>query len=78
MWTYLIVWVVALVAAYALAPRPKLPEAQPGQLGERGIPIASADAPIPVVFGTRVVSQPNVVWYGDVTVDPIQRKGGKK
>jgi|GEM_PF-885802 len=56
-------------------------DATPGQIGEKDIPMASHDAPIPVLFGTRVLSQPNVVWWGDVVVIPIRRSsssGGKK
>lgn len=79
MWTYIVVWVIAIVASYYVAQqKARGAEPQPGQIGDQGIPIASMDAPIPVVFGTRVLSQPNVIWWGDVTVEPIRRKGGKK
>jgi hypothetical protein len=78
MWNYVVMWVVSAIISWALAPRPRIPDAQPGQIGDRDIPIASQDAPITVLFGTRVLSQPNVVWWGDVTVDPIRRDGGKK
>lgn len=36
---------------------------------------------IPVLFGTRVINQPNVVWYGDVKTTEIRQSsgsGGKK
>ena len=64
----------------APAPRPKAPEnAQPGQLGDKDVPIASQDAPIPVLVGTPLLSGPNVVWYGDVQVRAIRKSsGGKK
>jgi len=79
MFEYLITWVVTTVLSALLAPRPKVQDAQPGQIGEKDIPMASQDAPIPVLFGTRVLSQPNVVWWGDVRVVPIRRSsGGKK
>jgi len=79
MWNFLLTWVVTTVLSALLAPRPKVQDAQPGQIGEKSIPIASQDAPIPVLFGTRVLSQPNVVWYGDVQVQPIRKSsGGKK
>jgi hypothetical protein len=79
MWNFLLTWIVTTVLSALLAPRPKVQDAQPGQIGERDIPMASQDAPIPVLFGTRVLSQPNVVWWGDVRVVPISRKsGGKK
>jgi len=79
MFEYLIAWVVTTVLSALLAPRPKVQDAQPGQIGEKDIPMASQDAPIPVLFGTRVLSQPNIVWWGDVVVIPIRRSsGGKK
>jgi hypothetical protein len=79
MWNFLLVWVVTTVLSALLAPRPKVQDAQPGQIGEKDIPMASQNAPIPVLFGTRVLSQPNVVWYGDVQVQPIRKSsGGKK
>lgn len=79
MWNYLIAWVVTTVLSALLAPRPKVQDAEPGQIGDKDIPIASQDAPIPVLFGTRVLSQPNVVWWGDVRVIPIRKSsGGKK
>jgi hypothetical protein len=78
MWQQLIAWIVTAVISALLAPRPKVQDAQPGQIGEKDIPMASQDAPIPVVFGTRVLSQPNVVWWGDVSVTPIRRSGGGK
>lgn len=79
MWDYIIIWVIAIVASYYVAQRKaRGVDQQPGQFGDQNIPIASMDAPIPVVFGTRVLSQPNVIWWGDVTVEPIRRKGGKK
>lgn len=79
MWNFLITWVVTTVLSALLAPRPKVQDARPGQIGDKDIPMASQDAPIPVLFGTRVLSQPNVVWWGDVRVIPIRRSsGGKK
>ncbi len=78
MWQQLLLWVATTVLSALLAPRQKPQNTQPGQIGDRDIPMASRDAPIPVLFGTRVLSQPNVVWWGDVTVTPIQRSGGGK
>jgi hypothetical protein len=80
MWQQILVWGVTTVLSALLAPRPKAPEnAQPGQIGNQDVPIASQDAPIPVLFGTRLLSGPNVVWYGDVQVRAIRKSsGGKK
>ena len=79
MWQMIIAWVVTAVVSALLAPRPNSQNAQPGQIGDKDVPIASQDAPIPVLFGTRVLSGPNVVWYGDVQVRAIRKSsGGKK
>ena len=79
MWQYIVAWVVTTVISALLAPRPGTQDAQPGQIGDKNLPIASQDAPIPVLFGTRRLSGPNVVWYGDVQVRPIRKSsGGKK
>ena len=79
MWQYIIAWVVTTVISALLAPRPSTQDAQPGQIGDKNLPIASQDAPIPVLFGTRRLSGPNVIWYGDVQVRPIRKSsGGKK
>lgn len=37
-------------------------------------PVVTASAPIPVLFGTRRLAGPNVIWYGDTNV--IQRSDG--
>lgn len=78
MWQQILIWVVTTVLSAMLAPRPKAQDAQPGQIGDKDIPLASADTPIPVLFGTRVISQPNVVWWGDVMVRAIVKSGGGK
>ena len=52
--------------------------ATPGHLD---VPVAESGKAIPVLFGTRVVNQPNVVWYGDVKTTEIRQSsgsGGKK
>jgi len=75
MWQYLVVWVVTTVLSALLTPRPKTTTPEPGQVEA---PLASADAPIPVLFGTRVIKQPNCVWYGDIRTTPIRQSGGRK
>ena len=79
-WQQLIVWVVTAVISSLLTPKPKAPQdAKPGEIGGKQIPIVSEDAPIPVVFGRRRISRANVVWWGDVGIEPIKKEtGGKK
>lgn len=33
---------------------------------------------IPVIFGTAHIKTPIVLWYGDLRVEPIMQKSGKK
>ena len=75
MW-YLVVIVVAALVSVALAPKPPAPK--PAELSDLDAPTAEEGRPIPVVFGTVLITGPNVVWAGDLRVDPIQKKGGKK
>lgn len=67
--------VVAVVAAFALAPKPTKP--RPASLSDFEVPLAQQGRPVPVVFGTVTIRGPNVLWYGDLTVDPIEAEGGK-
>lgn len=75
-WWYLVVYIVALVIAVASMPKP---ESQPPPgLGDVKAPIAEEGVEIPVLFGTRRLDGPNVVWYGDVKAVAIMKGGGKK
>jgi hypothetical protein len=42
------------------------------------VPTAEDGREIPVVFGTKDITGPNVVWYGDFMAVAVQKKGGKK
>lgn len=75
-WMYAVVFVVALVAAYAMMPKPQ--SRPPAGLGEIKAPTAEEGREIPVLFGTRDLESPNVVWYGHLRTVPIKKKGGKK
>lgn len=72
----LILLVVSYYVSAALAPKP--PQPKSAALEEFDIPVAEEGRPIPVVFGTMLLSDPNVMWYGDLRTTPIQEKGGKK
>lgn len=75
-WWYIAVFVAALVVSYSLAP--KAQSQKPAGLGEINVPTAEEGREIPVLFGTRDISGPNVVWYGDLRTVAIKKKGGKK
>ncbi|MBU6952756.1 hypothetical protein KP814_32075 [Hahella sp. HN01] len=72
----IVVWIVATLVQYALAPKPPQPPA--AELKDLDAPTADEGRPIPVVFGTVLVRSANVVWYGDLRTTPIKSKGGKK
>lgn len=73
-WWYVAAFIVALVVAYAYSPKPE----DTAQLQQVEAPTADEGREIPVLFGTRDIKQPNVVWYGDVKTVAIRKKGGKK
>ena len=74
MWFFVIA-LVALVVGHALAPKPQTQNATVGTVES---PTATEGLEIPVLFGTRLMKGPNVVWYGDVKTVAIRKKGGKK
>lgn len=75
-WVYAIIWVVALVAAFAMQPKPQTQP--PAGLGDIKAPTAEEGREIPVLFGTRNLAGPNIVWYGHLRTVAVRKKGGKK
>jgi hypothetical protein len=79
MWFFLILYVAMTLISALLRPKQKVQNAKPGTLGDKDMPIASMSSPIPVVFGTVHLSQPNVVWWGGLRKKSIKKKTkGKK
>jgi len=76
MWWQVVLWVVSTVISYAL--QPKLQAPKPAGLGDFQVPTAEEGREIPVLFGSRDINGPNVVWYGDLRTVPVKKKGGKK
>lgn len=76
MWWYVVVFVVALVVSYAMAPKPQ--SRPPAGLGDIQVPTAEEGREIPVLFGTKELKGPNVVWFGDLRTEAIKKRGGKK
>ena len=75
-WLYALYFVAALVISYSLSPKPQ--NAKPAGIGDVQLPTAEVGREIPVLFGTRNISGPNVVWYGDLRTVPVKSSGGKK
>lgn len=74
MWWF-IAYLVVIVAAAFLLPTPEQPT--PSREDFKA-PTADEGATVPVVFGTRDIASPNLIWYGDVSNIAIRKKGGKK
>ncbi len=73
----IIIFLVIAILSYVLIPKPKptTPEApDPYGIDEFKVPTASAGREIPVVFGTRWIDSPNVVWYGHLRVEEKKEK----
>lgn len=75
-WVYAVVFIIALVVSYSMTPKPET--RPPAGLDEFQVPTAEVGREIPVLFGTRYLHGPNVVWYGDLRTVPVKKKGGKK
>lgn len=75
-WIAAIIFVVALSVAVAMMPKPQ--SQPPAGLGDIKAPTAEDGREIPVLFGTRDIDGPNVVWYGHLRTVAIKKKGGKK
>lgn len=75
-WWYVAVFVVALAVGASAQPKPQ--SQPPAGLGDFKAPTAEEGREIPVLFGTRDIEGPNVVWYGDLKTVAIRKKGGKK
>ena len=75
-WVQLIVLAVSYIVSAALAPKPPVPK--PAAMEDFDIPVAEQGRPVPVVFGTVLITGANILWYGDLRTTPIKSSGGKK
>ena len=71
----IIITIIAAVLAAVLVKPPSVPNLVPSAL--QNIPLVEQGKPIPVVFGTRFIRQPNVMWWGNVEAETIYSDGGK-
>ena len=76
-WVWLVFMVVMAIVAIVTTPSVKS-NSKPAGLNEFDIPTADVGREIPVLFGTRDITGANVVWYGDLSVEAIEKEGGKK
>lgn len=64
-------FVISLIMAVVMAPKPQ--NQRPAGLEDFELPSA-AERPIQVLAGTRRISGPNVLWYGDLRTSRIRKK----
>jgi uncharacterized membrane protein YkvA (DUF1232 family) len=77
MFIQLIIAIIIALVSYLLAPKPPRPTDAVPQTPD-GIPTIDDTAVVGVLFGTRVLKQNNVVWYGDLKTTPIKLSSGGK
>lgn len=62
-WITLLIGLALSVVASLLAPKPKKPK--PPAITPFEDPTSEAGKPVPVVFGTDIVRDPNILWFGE-------------
>jgi len=75
-WTQIVTYLALQVLSYLLTPKPKVDK--PAAATEATVPTTELGSEIPVLFGTKEITEPMVLWYGDLRAVPIRKKGGKK
>ncbi len=77
MWGYLAILLVSALISYALMPKSNQATQPPAAIEDFSAPVAQEGRPIPVIFGDTLVEGANTLWYGDLRVTAIKKKGGK-
>lgn len=67
----IVLFVISTLLTIALAPKP--PQLTPAGLNDFTVPTADETRVIPWLFGTRLLTGPNVVGYGGLRVDAIHK-----
>lgn len=75
MWNLILLFLVSFAVVYAT--RPKVQAPKPAGIDEFQAPTADSNREIPVLFGSKTLNGPNVVFYGDLVVSPIRKKAKK-
>lgn len=66
----LLISVAIQIVAYIIMPKPKAPKPEAAKDLEN--PTAEAGRPIPVVFGTVTIKGPNILWYGEKSINTFK------
>jgi hypothetical protein len=62
----LLISIAIQIVAYIIMPKPKAPK--PEAAKELENPTAEAGIPVPVVFGSKLIKAPNIIWYGEKSI----------
>ena len=73
-WGWLFAYVFSWAVGELLRPKPEFDTPKPASLGDFTFPTANDGRAVPVVFGTAMISGPNILWYGDLRVYPIKKR----
>lgn len=73
-WWMILAFIGFTVLGEFLRPRIKSDGPQASGLGDFSFPTVDPTRAIPVAFGRVLCKGPNVVWYGDLLVRPIQKR----
>ena len=70
-WLTLLTYAALIVLSDLLTPKPDIEDAKPLGLGDFQFPTATEGRALPLIWGRVRIKGPNVIWYGDLTQDPI-------
>ena len=73
-WVMFFISLAFTVAGELLRPKQKFDDAKPSALGDFSFPTADASRVVPVFWGTCKLQGPNCVWFGDYSMEPINKK----
>lgn len=73
-------WFILFIvsAAIVVATRPESIDPKSAGIEDFSGPTAEIGRSIAVLFGSKEIKGPNVVWYGDLKASAIKQKAGKK
>lgn len=74
-WLIILVFIASIGISFAIAPKPPSNNAKPAGIGDLNAPTAEVGRAIPVLFGTRDMKAPNIVWYGNLVTQAITQGG---
>ena len=68
------VLIVTAILSYALRPKPQV--TPPDTLSDVSVPTIEIGKPVGVAFGEVWVDDSNILWYGDLSSQPIYATSG--